>query len=82
MRQAFGTTFAVDGVYLNTPSIGVPPQPVVEAVGAAVASWGRAERSAPEFDAAVALSVLVLGFAFVVILTARYLTRKAAEVRG
>jgi molybdate transport system permease protein len=35
-----------------------------------------------DFDAAVALSVLVLGFAFVVILAARYLTRKAAEVRG
>src|SRR5215212_8736413 len=35
-----------------------------------------------DFDAAVALSVLVLGFAFVVILTARYLTRKAEEVRG
>ena len=34
-----------------------------------------------DFDAAVALSVLVLGFAFVVILTARYLTRKAEEVR-
>ena len=31
------------------------------------------------FDAAVALSVLVLGFSFAVILTARYLTRKAAE---
>jgi len=26
--------------------------------------------------------VLVLGFAFIVILAARYLTRKAAEVRG
>lgn len=35
-----------------------------------------------DFDAAVALSVLVLGFAFIVILTARYLTRKAEEVRG
>ncbi len=33
-----------------------------------------------DFDAAVALSVMVLGFAFAVILTARYLTRKAAEV--
>ena len=33
------------------------------------------------FDAAVALSVLVLGFSFAVILTARYLTRKAAEHR-
>ena len=31
------------------------------------------------FDAAVALSVLVLGFAFVVILAVRYLTRKATE---
>ncbi len=30
-------------------------------------------------DAAVALSVLVLGFAFVVILTVRYLTRKAVD---
>jgi molybdate transport system permease protein len=35
-----------------------------------------------DFDAAVALSVLVLGFAFIVILAARYLTRKAEEVRG
>jgi molybdate transport system permease protein len=35
-----------------------------------------------DFDAAVALSVVVLGFAFIVILAARYLTRKAAEVRG
>ena len=33
-----------------------------------------------DFDAAVALSVMVLGFAFAVILTARYLTRKAAEL--
>jgi len=33
-----------------------------------------------DFDAAVALSVLVLGFAFAVIFSARYLTRKAAEV--
>jgi molybdate transport system permease protein len=30
-------------------------------------------------DAAVALSVLVLGFAFVVILTVRYLTAKATD---
>ena len=35
-----------------------------------------------DFDAAVALSILVLGFAFAVILTARYLTRKADEVGG
>jgi molybdate transport system permease protein len=32
-----------------------------------------------DFDAAVALSVLVLGFAFAVIFCARYITRKAAE---
>jgi molybdate transport system permease protein len=32
-----------------------------------------------DFDAAVALSVLVLGFAFAVILTVRYLTRRATE---
>ncbi len=35
-----------------------------------------------DFDAAVALSVLVLGFAFAVILTARHLTRKASEIEG
>jgi molybdate transport system permease protein len=33
-------------------------------------------------DAAVALSVLVLGFAFTVILTVRYLTRRATEYEG
>jgi molybdate transport system permease protein len=33
-------------------------------------------------DAAVALSVLVLGFAFAVILTVRHLTRRAVEYRG
>lgn len=32
------------------------------------------------FDAAVALSVMVLGFAFTVILSARYLLRKSAEL--
>ena len=35
-----------------------------------------------DFDAAVALAVLVLGFSFVVILTARFLTRRAEEVDG
>ena len=34
-----------------------------------------------DFDAAVALSVLVLGFAFSVILTVRYLTRRATEYK-
>jgi selenocysteine lyase/cysteine desulfurase len=54
VRHAFGTTFDVEGVYLNTPSIGVPPRPVVDAVSATVAAWGRAETSAPGFDGAVA----------------------------
>ena len=35
-----------------------------------------------DFDAAVALAVLVLGFSFVVILTARFLSRKAEEMEG
>jgi selenocysteine lyase/cysteine desulfurase len=54
VRAAFGTVFDVEGVYLNTPSIGVPPRPVVDAVAAGVAAWGRAETSAPAFDDAVA----------------------------
>jgi hypothetical protein len=33
-------------------------------------------------DAAVALSVLVLGFSFVVILSARFFTRRAEERAG
>jgi ABC-type sulfate transport system permease component len=33
-------------------------------------------------DAAVALSVLVLGFSFVIILTARFFTRKREERAG
>jgi len=53
VRHAFGTEFDVEGVYLNTPSIGVPPRPVVEAVAATVASWGRGGTSAPGFDGAV-----------------------------
>ena len=32
-----------------------------------------------DFDAAIALSVLVLGFAFTIILTARFFTRRAEE---
>lgn len=35
-----------------------------------------------DFDAAVALAVLVLGFSFVVILTARFLTRRAEEMEA
>jgi len=35
-----------------------------------------------DFNAAVALSVLVLGFAFTMILAVRYLTRRATEYKG
>ena len=35
-----------------------------------------------DFDTAVALAVLVMGFSFVVILTARFLTRRAEELEG
>ena len=45
----------------------------------AAAIYGALES---DFDAAVTLSVLVLGFSFVVILTARYLARKATEYQG
>jgi len=41
-----------------------------------LAIYGALER---DFDAAVALSVLVLGFSFVVILTARFFTRRAEQ---
>jgi molybdate transport system permease protein len=41
-----------------------------------LAIYGTLER---DFDAAVALSVLVLGFSFVVILTARFFTRRAEQ---
>jgi molybdate transport system permease protein len=41
-----------------------------------LAIYGALER---DFDAAVALSVLVLGFSFVVILVARFFTRRAEE---
>jgi molybdate transport system permease protein len=44
-----------------------------------LAIYGTLER---DFDAAVALSVLVLGFSFVIILTARFFTRRIEERAG
>ncbi|QWF77113.1 aminotransferase class V-fold PLP-dependent enzyme [Amycolatopsis sp. CA-230715] len=54
MRTAFGAEFAVPEGYLNTPSIGVPPSSVADAVAASVEQWRTGGASAPGFDAAVA----------------------------
>ncbi|GAA1943217.1 aminotransferase class V-fold PLP-dependent enzyme [Amycolatopsis minnesotensis] len=54
MRSAFGAGFAVPDGYLNTPSIGIPPASVADAVAAGVEQWRSGEASAPGFDPAVA----------------------------
>ncbi|GAB2667463.1 aminotransferase class V-fold PLP-dependent enzyme [Saccharopolyspora gloriosae] len=51
MRTAFGLTFDVPDGYLNTASIGVPPTGTVEAVAAAVATWGAGGARPTDFDA-------------------------------
>lgn len=51
MRSAFGLTFDVPDGYLNTASIGVPPTGTVEAVTAAVATWGAGGARPTDFDA-------------------------------
>ncbi|MEU6644882.1 aminotransferase class V-fold PLP-dependent enzyme [Saccharomonospora sp. NPDC046836] len=53
MRHAFGADFDVPAGYLNTPSIGIPPAPVADAVAAAVQRWRTGADSPPDFDAAV-----------------------------
>lgn len=45
--------FDVGPGYVNTPSIGVPPRTVVDAVRASVEAWATGCAAAPEFDAAV-----------------------------
>lgn len=52
--RGFGQEFDVDGCYLNTASIGVPPVAVVVAVAEAVREWGAGGGRAPRFDPAVA----------------------------
>ncbi|GAA4829561.1 aminotransferase class V-fold PLP-dependent enzyme [Saccharopolyspora rosea] len=54
MREAFGAVFDVPAGYLNTASIGVPPEDTVRAVTEAVARWGSGGDSAEGFDPAVA----------------------------
>ena len=50
MRESFGARFDVPPGYLNTASIGVPPDFVADAVGEAVQRWRTGAARAPEFD--------------------------------
>lgn len=54
MRTAFGGEFDVPDGYLNTPSVGVPPAAVADAVEAAVRDWRTGRGRPPDFDAPVA----------------------------
>lgn len=54
MREAWGLGFDLDGGYLDTASIGVPPTSVAEALAAAVLRWRRGRDAPQDFDAAIA----------------------------
>ena len=54
VRTAFGVDFDVPDSYLNTPAIGIPPAPAVDAVRAAVQRWGAGLADPADFDAPVA----------------------------
>jgi selenocysteine lyase/cysteine desulfurase len=51
--HAFGADFDVPAGYLNTPSIGIPPAHVADAVLTAVGDWSRGMAAPPDFDHAV-----------------------------
>ncbi|WP_199431920.1 aminotransferase class V-fold PLP-dependent enzyme [Qaidamihabitans albus] len=53
MRHAFDADFAVAPGYLNTPSIGVPPAHVADAVAEAVGRWRTGADRPGDFDGAV-----------------------------
>lgn len=53
MLSSFGADFAVGPGYVNTPSIGVPPRAVVDAVRQSVQRWATGDAEPAEFDAAV-----------------------------
>ncbi len=53
VRTAFGQDFDLAGPYLNTPSVGVPPLAVADAVAAAVRDWQRGGTQPQDFDASV-----------------------------
>ncbi|MFD9740207.1 aminotransferase class V-fold PLP-dependent enzyme [Umezawaea sp. NPDC059074] len=54
MRTAFGGEFDVPLGYFNSPSIGIPPKAVADAVGEAVRRWASGADQPPVFDASVA----------------------------
>ncbi len=54
--RSFGGEFDVGPGYVNTPSIGVPPRIVVEAVRASVEAWAVGSAAATDFDAAVEIA--------------------------
>jgi selenocysteine lyase/cysteine desulfurase len=54
--QMFGADFDVPAGYLNTPSIGIPPAHVADAVAESVERWRRGADSPPDFDDAVAVT--------------------------
>ncbi|MEJ2869230.1 aminotransferase class V-fold PLP-dependent enzyme [Actinomycetospora sp. OC33-EN08] len=56
MITAFGAEFDVGPGYLNSPSVGVPPRHVVEAVRTWVDDWAAGGISAPAMDEPVDLS--------------------------
>lgn len=54
MRTAFGAEFDLSAGYLNTPSIGIPPRLVADAVASAVGRWRTGADTANGFDADIA----------------------------
>lgn len=54
MRSAFGADFAIPDGYLNTPSVGIPPASVADAVAAAVEAWRTGAAAPADFDPLVA----------------------------
>jgi selenocysteine lyase/cysteine desulfurase len=52
--RSFDAEFAVPAGYLNTPSIGIPPAHVADAVEEAVSRWRRGAAVPPDFDQSVA----------------------------
>jgi selenocysteine lyase/cysteine desulfurase len=55
MRTAFGVEFDVPLGYFNSPSIGIPPKAVADAVGGAVRRWASGADQPPVFDESVAI---------------------------
>jgi selenocysteine lyase/cysteine desulfurase len=61
IMHAFGADFDVPAGYLNTPSIGVPPAYVADAVAESVERWRRGADSPTDFDHAVSVSRRAFG---------------------